>query len=229
MKQWYEYQINNIIDNTPTDIKYAPITNVLDQLKDDFDLLKSEYSKCRAQNDPKLTKGIPLVGHNDYAKYLKTHYDDPIIHENIEKWCADPEYQHLMTLPSIDRLSIKKHYPDIGKRICQVLDRDYDYSVINFQVQPPGYVSPLHVDTKKTLNINEKRTFDIKDQMDYGRFLIFFDDWQSGQVVQMNNQFIQWKAGDVYTWDLRDVPHALANIGYYYRYLILLFAGPSKN
>jgi hypothetical protein len=228
MKKWYEYQMQHIVEADSLVSEFLPVTNILDQSKDIFNFLKTEYLECKNTNNEKLMQGCSLVGHPQYAQYLKNYYIDPIIKKNIEDWCNDPNFQQLMTLPSIDIIDIKQHYCDIGKHLCQILNRDYSNSRINLQVQPPGYVSPLHIDTQKSLDRTKNKKFNINDQMDYDRFLIFFDDWQTGQVVQMNEQFIKWKAGDVYSWTLRDVPHALANIGYYTRYSILLFAEEKK-
>jgi hypothetical protein len=228
MRQWYEYQMQHIVKDDFLFDEFLPITNILNQSKHMFDFLKKEYIECKNSNDKKLIQGRSLVGHNGYAQYLKNYYNDSYIEKNIESWCADPDYQQLMTLPSIDVIDIKEHYSDIGQHFCQLLNREYNNSKVRLQVQPPGYVSPLHIDTQKSLNPEKIGRFNLDDTMDYDRFLIFFDDWQTGQVVQMNTQFIQWKAGDVYSWALRDVPHALANIGYYNRYCILLFAEEKK-
>ena len=216
MKKWYEYQLSQISEhNCWQNHEYAPIKNIFNEMKNDFDFLKKEYHALCKENDPKLGRGGPLVGSNNYIDYIKKHYDDPIVKENANAWCTDPQFKNLLTLPSIDQLDITIHYPDIAKRLCTLLDRDFDYCRANLQVQPPGYVSPLHIDAM------------IKRPQDRGRLFVLLDDWAMGQVFQMGDKFIKWRAGDVFTWELRDVPHALANIGYYHRFAILLFFGVS--
>ena len=55
------------------------------------------------------------------------------------------------------------------------------------------------------------------------RCFLFLDDWQPGQVIQMQDEMIQnWKCGDVLWFDWRTTPHGTANFGKKIRPLLLI-------
>ena len=77
----------------------------------------------------------------------------------------------------------------------------------------PGCILPQHQDTytlyKKFNNITHRRI---------RRIVVFLEDWQSGHILEVNNNLISnWKAGDWVGWNY-DCPHLAANIGSTDRY-----------
>ena len=45
-------------------------------------------------------------------------------------------------------------------------------------------------------------------------YIMFCKDWAQGQGFQMGDNFLKWKAGDVFHWNYRNVPHGTCNFGY---------------
>jgi hypothetical protein len=207
-------------------LTYTPITNIYDLFSRDFESVKKSYYQWRDTNHPAVNCAKPLVGSPEYIKYIQEKYDDEYLSDNIINWCKDPEYRTLIDTPSVDAIHLMTCFPEFSKKICTVLEIDHTYCVIKCQVQRPGYISPLHIDSRKTIHATDGEKFSISDPPDHSRWIIFMEDWQPGQVFEIGHQYIKWKKGDVFFWSIRDVPHALANIGYWDRFLILIYARP---
>jgi len=46
------------------------------------------------------------------------------------------------------------------------------------------------------------------------RFMIFLHDYEFGHFVQYGNEILtKYRAGDLYTWDHKNVPHCTGNAG----------------
>ena len=223
MKKWYEYQLKHIAESTTTN--YAPCGNVLTYFRKDFQKIIKYYEKAVDNDSPELIVGSKLVGGTDYADLIMKKYNDQLITENIHEWCSDPEFRMLLDQPSIDFLDLKPLFPDFCQALCENLGADISYSRLRLQVQRPGYISPLHIDARKSLKDNDGVLFKAEQTPDHNRWIIFMEDWKPGQIFLMGNDFIKWNEGDVMSWQTRDVPHALANIGYWNRYILLLYAG----
>jgi hypothetical protein len=69
-------------------------------------------------------------------------------------------------------------------------------------------IMPQHVDHFNTYC----RIFEV-DRKDVYRALLFLEDWQPGQYLEIKKKALtSWKAGDYVMWQA-DVEHASANIG----------------
>lgn len=69
-------------------------------------------------------------------------------------------------------------------------------------------IMPQHVDHFNTYC----RIFEV-DRKDVYRALLFLEDWQPGQYLEIEKKALtSWKAGDYVMWQA-DVEHASANIG----------------
>lgn len=226
MKKWYEYQVANIISDHDWAHSYEPIANINDEFCDDFTSLKNTYYQWCAESNPNLVTESCLVGSENYAKYIQDVYDDPYIQANIIEWCRDPEYARLIDGPSVDRMNLKSHFPEFSARLCDRLRVTDDYGLVFCQVQRPGYISPLHVDSRKTIEHQPGKKIKPWTPPDHSRWIIFMEDWKPGQAFEMGHQYIKWRQGDVFYWSTRDVPHALANMGYWDRFLIIVYARP---
>lgn len=76
-------------------------------------------------------------------------------------------------------------------------------------------IMPNHVDHFNTytaiFNVNREDVY---------RALVFLEDWQPGQYLEVNRKALtNWKAGDYVVWHA-DVDHASANIGITDRYAL---------
>ena len=88
-------------------------------------------------------------------------------------------------------------------------------------VQKPGQYFALHIDRVRWNEFNQE-VESLNHPSKHVRYIVFFDDWQYGQVFQMGENFIKWKSGDVFTWNPRDVPHGSANFGYHDRFVLVV-------
>ena len=77
-------------------------------------------------------------------------------------------------------------------------------------IQLTGEVVTMHMDKHYELDGGEAR-----------RFLIALEDWEPGQFVMFGNQLCErWTAGDIFTWEWKDIPHATANASLHKRPLL---------
>jgi len=77
-------------------------------------------------------------------------------------------------------------------------------------VQRPGEVWNLHID--------KLQKWCPEDPSRVGRYFIQLTDWQPGQFWEYGNyHWNQWQAGDVSTFDWKNMPHSTANAGYHPR------------
>jgi hypothetical protein len=229
MKKWFEYQLENVTDRSRWAESYTPVTNLHAHLADDFDNVKRWFLRALAAADPAIDRGQRVMAYESYISMIENCYTDDTVRKNVRTWFTDPEFALLCNQPSYDFVELNKHMPDFSSRLCQAMQVHYSDSRVFLQVQQPGYISPLHIDARRHLAGTEQKTedgrgFANRQNADYDRWFIFLEDWIMGQVLQMGTEFIKWRAGDVYYWNVRDVPHALTNIGYEPRYLILLKA-----
>ena len=82
-------------------------------------------------------------------------------------------------------------------------------------VQWPGQVWNLHID--------KLGKWAPSDPDSVSRFFIQLTDWQPGQFWEYGNyHWNQWSAGDVSTFDWRNMPHSTANAGHHPRVTLQL-------
>ena len=224
MKKWFNYQLQNISDLSSWKETYQPIVTLSSGLTSEFENIKSWY--YQNLNDPSvgINIGRPLVGQESYVNHIKEVYEDDVIKQNIHAWCRDPDYLGLIDAPSYDQVVINNYFQNWCEAVCQTLHAKFEGSQINLQVQRPGYISPLHIDSRKKLDLNQEKKFLATQEPDHRRWIFFLDDWKMGQVFQMGEEFLKWTKGEVYGWSVKDVPHALANIGYDDRFVVLIKA-----
>jgi hypothetical protein len=85
---------------------------------------------------------------------------------------------------------------------------------------PPGTIMPEHQDTYPRY----RKVYNIEDQNNVCRFLIFLNDWKSGHYFELNRTpIVNWKKGDCYMWR-GDAPHMAANLGDENRYTMQITA-----
>ena len=99
----------------------------------------------------------------------------------------------------------------IGPVIQKMIDAlGMDNCRHKLHIQLPGEVVTMHMDKHYELDGGEAR-----------RFLIALEDWEPGQFMMFGNQLCErWTAGDIITWEWRDIPHATANASLHKRPLL---------
>ena len=215
MKKWFEFQHNfhtkNIKKTTSTDKvilfnipaeKISHIHNMVISLLEKDRFTKVEWFDKKASTN----------------RYKNTYYREiaDIDEEMLESWLSDPEYDQLrgasgqgLYYDCTDQITRKKTI----QQIRDYFPIDWDTADINFTVQQPGQVFPLHYDGFKS-NVFA----DSPDQEDkVKRWLIMLEDQKLGQCFQMGDNFLTWKQGDVIAWKNVELPHGSANFGYWPR------------
>lgn len=226
MKKWFEYQLEHQVIDRDWDHSYRPYTNISAVTDPYIQELKDLYNNLRGNKDPVLHDDHNLVGSIEYADYVAETYDDPVIKANIHDWCRDPEYLSLIDHHSLFKIYIREIKPDLCRDIFSSLGLQEQDGRIALHIQPPGSISPLHIDSIKSLNRDRQCLYKVNQDPDYIRYMVFLEDWQWGQVWQFGTEFVKWKSGDVFYWRLNDVPHATANAGYHTRFSFLVKGRP---
>jgi hypothetical protein len=214
MKKWFEYQLEHQVVSHEWSQYSTPVTNLNKHLAKVFISIKQNHQAGK------------------YQIYLKKYFTDQNYHENatdgidltveqMESYINDPDYAELIAGNSVDHFNLTATPTEelyLKKFFAKTFNFEEDTLKLVVHLQRPGQYLALHIDKAKHKEFND--IYPIEDQ--YGRYLIFFDDWQMGQFFQMGTNFVKWSAGDVYTWSGRDVPHASANIGYEPRYVFMI-------
>jgi hypothetical protein len=127
----------------------------------------------------------------------------------------------------------------LTQRIVDVLELKNVHANIN--VQPPGSVKNLHIDTLTCFynhgdfsNLTDLK-FDLatrqpKDYPTMYRLLVALSDWQPGWMFQLGvDQWVGWKKGDVIAIDWQNVAHCTANASFVQRPLLKITASAKNN
>jgi len=99
------------------------------------------------------------------------------------------------------------------------LGLDDPYVLIN--IQHPGQQMPIHTDLGSARRYHYMTQEERHSKLE--RVFLFLDNWQPGQVIQMQDDMISnWQRGDVMWFDWRNTPHGTANFGEVSRPLLLI-------
>lgn len=100
-----------------------------------------------------------------------------------------------------DRIDVTDH--PIATMIMEDLGYNKQKTSVKFHNQRPGQILHWHLDK-----------FSGEDSVNMTRCAVMLADWKWGQIWQFGNAFFSgWRAGDVITWDITNMPHATGNIG----------------
>lgn len=221
MKKLFLYQLENQRDyNYKPLVSLTPVQNVSACMKHSLQLLRE------VEFDPGLAKQVFSINREYYNLTLKNfiNSDVGIDSTTLDQWIHDKDFDELLLRNSHVEV-------DLPAAIQATLITDFLKSLqINqetlhsyrarLHVQMPGHVFPLHLDRARHHENNKKAALNAESSN--LRFLIFVDDQQPGQMFQMDLVSLNWKQGDVYTWNPRDTMHASANAGYWPRKLLLI-------
>jgi hypothetical protein len=211
MKHWYDYQLKNQVVNFDWQDSAKPIDNLKEEIAPWVAELKSKYS----QGDLDKEDG------NFFSENYANDIECPGIETaEIKKLLFHPDYKEVVDQSNIDRVVIPNNMRvDIEEFSCKRFNFVPGTISMGIQLQHPGQFVLLHIDRPKFHDYKIPLT-DLRQDPISAKILIFFDDWQDGQTFQMGKEFIKWKAGDVYTWNQRDVPHGSANFGFESRWIL---------
>jgi hypothetical protein len=214
MKKWFEYQLEHQVVDHEWSRYSTPVTNLNKQLNKVFAKIKQNHRAGKYQ--------VTLRKYFTDQNYHDTATDGiALTAEQIDVYVNDPDYADLIAGNAVDNFKLTNTPAEelyLKKFFAKTFNFEEETLKLIVHLQRPGQYLALHIDKAKHKEFNA--TIDTVDE--YGRYLVFFDDWHMGQFFQMGTDFIKWSAGDVYTWSGRDVPHASANIGYEPRYVFMV-------
>jgi hypothetical protein len=211
MQKFYQWQLENQI----TDVSwqhdtgaacYSACANARENLSQWFAYLKKNLSNMRCL--PVNTDAIFPMIVRDYPELPESLLREWFYGDDYMKDLRDrPWADNYVIEDGIRRLLVKQ------SGICDLLGLVPDQTNVTLHLQRPGQIWPMHIDRKKS---NEF------DSVNYTRYLIFFDDWQPGQILQMGTEFLKWKSGDVFGYFDQSVPHGSANFSHSDRFMLMV-------
>jgi hypothetical protein len=217
MKKWFDYQQTHQVTDFDWSKNTAPVMNLYPQLGKLMAKIKQNHAAKKYQVTTK--KFFSDLLYQDAAAYgLGLSVDI------MRDYMNDPEYEELLAGEATDCFMPNAEANEeefLKKFFAKKLGMVKDKMVLSVRLQKPGQYFVLHFDRPK----QQEWGTDLEDKT----YLIFFDDWKMGQFFQLGTEFIKWRAGDVYTWSNKDVPHASANVGFDPRFLFLIYGKVNQN
>ena len=170
----------------------------------------------------------PAFDGKKYIKTISTDYEKfGIDLATISEWIDDPEYDRLMKQTgTMSIIAIPGMLRKIFvQQVRDIFPIDWDTAQIDIMAQRPGEMFPLHYDRFK----NQEFDLAIEQEQEIQRWVIMLDDQQPGQCFFMNDKNIEWKSGDVISWNQTNFSHGSANFGYHTRLSVRITAHLVKN
>jgi hypothetical protein len=164
----------------------------------------------------KWTNESILVQYNDTnVKKVAKHLN--LAENTVREWMFDPEYKRFQDA-TITASVLDRSETDLIDKICKLLNLSTFNVDIRMQNQKPGEMVNLHLDGYK------HHVFNLPVEQEYRvtRYAIFLEDQQLGQTWFINNDYLHWRKGDVFTWNQSTVPHGTANIGFHDRPVLVV-------
>lgn len=217
MKDWFRYQLENQVEDFNWDGWDSPIGNLFDyapELKQLFAEIKHGYDA--GMREPEFRQ-YPTKKFTDQV--YQNIVDESISYSQVEQMVADP---NPVTKVNVVYLSNEEH-DQIQRALALHMAANFSIDLNNIKIyvhlQTPGQMFQWHLDRPKN---RDTRTDAATYEPNYSRYIMFVHDQQPGQFFQMGNTNISWRAGDIFTWNARDIPHASANAGFDDRWAVLI-------
>jgi len=150
-----------------------------------------------------------------YADAIANTYN--LCKEQVQEWIDDKRYVNLrnQTISSIVLPAILDK--ELKEKLINIFSFRDDLTTFLF-TQRPGQISTLHYDRKKDIDFG----LECKEEKKIKRYIIFLHDQKEGQIFYIGGHFINWKAGDVFSWQQTGYQHGGANFGYHERPAIVV-------
>jgi hypothetical protein len=223
VKKWFEYQLKNQRQQD-----YLPgsssnvVANIASQMQKDIDYVFSIYAT------PRVIQHTEKVFSKDFAYTDSMAPNVPTLdRETLDEWIYDSAFNDLLDRPSHevvyfheshDRDRLLKSFCNAMTIVEPVLKEGL--GSVKLHVQHPGQIFALHFDRPQHQEFRNRPT-DLADQPAHIRFLVFMQDQMPGQIFQMDDDFISWRQGDVFTWDARNTMHGSCNFGFWPRFMLM--------
>lgn len=218
MKKYFDWLFENQCKSQDWEDFNQPIANVLDDMSWFFDHVRDGH---RAGSIPSNFENT--FYRQDWMDKTAAGSNSGFTSQELHDWIHDPRYKHLMDHAGIDK--INQFSDDVAERVRSIMAQRLDLVQEDIEFychnEGPGMIFPLHFDRHRWGRFTVTESNQAYDP-NYNLYLIFFDDWKPGQCFQMGDQFIRWKAGDVYSWNHVNTPHGSCNFGFEDRYTLLV-------
>jgi hypothetical protein len=212
MKKWVEYQLKNQVKEMDWDYAQYPTTNISKVLPF-FNKLEEGYLNGAMQATFENVFIDPA-----YIRRTAATTNGEVSEEQFRAWLS--EYFDLVSGHGHKYIrDFGEHSTNIINTIANGLDLDPATTKVRLQIEEPGHYFMMHIDRHiyKEWEVEDGKeyTYDkLEDFHKHSIYIMFCKDWAQGQVFQLGNNFLKWKAGDIFHWDYRNVPHGTCNFGY---------------
>ena len=217
MRKLYEI-MKKIQGKCPSIWPVKPLLNI----KKEIEFITEYFETIRSHpkfldNFTKESNIFPIENKDSssYANIIADTYH--LCKKQVQEWIDDRHYENLreqkinvINLP----LSLDKK---LKEKLISIFSLRKDVHLL-FCTQRPGQMSSLYYDRKKEIDFG----LECKEEKNIKRYIIFLHDQKEGQVFYIGGHFINWKAGDVFSWKQTGYQHGSANFGYDDRPAILI-------
>lgn len=218
MRKWYEWVDSQTLkDNTLGDFVCMNLYKETQCIRDWIEIKRCVGTNYRCFDGPVYVQQI-----------IKNNPNLEISTDTLDQWINDPEYKTLLN--ESGQITIIENMPVFIrnmfiKNVREKIKVNWDTAKIEITVQQPGQMFPLHYDRLKSQDFG----VGYDEENSIQRWLIMLYDQKPGQTFLMNNQYVNWQAGDVITWSHTQHAHGSSNFGYYPRYNLKLTANTIDN
>ena len=221
MKKYYEYLLNNQVTDKNWDLAAYPIKNINSALSELFFKIESGL----VNNEITATTENVYTDH-DYIKRTVATTNNEITEEQYLEWAS--EFPYLLEHHGHKYVrEFGSNEEELKSTIARELGLVPESVAIRLQIEEPGHYFMLHLDRHKykEWDVEPGKSYEYNSLEEFHKhsiFIVFMKDWAHGQAVQMGDSFLKWRAGDVFTWDYRNIPHGTSNFGYDTNYIFVI-------
>lgn len=217
MKKYVEYQYKNQIKDWDWEYAQHPIANLSEKLEPHM-----EYIKSSVANKTLVPEFIPVFGEKEWVKKVSSSTNGEVTEEEFNEWMN--EYPDIINGHGHKFLrNFGSHRDQIVDILSQELGLDKETMVVRVQIEEPGHFYPVHLDRYNLQTTHADQEYNKEEDNKRNKiYIVMFNDWVRGQMLQLGDNFVKWKAGDVIAFNLRNVPHCTCNVGYEPNFMFII-------
>lgn len=214
MKKWMNYLKDYHGDKG--EYKFFNIGNEIALVKAMEDIVT--YAK---ENDILGHWANPVYNQDDANRFLTGYPEDFYNEELLNKCYEDNKWKTLPELPL--RTTNMATFPDDLRQAFLTAFEEYenvDDNLVKFKIHVclPGDIIMTHYDSPGEW----RHEIPYEQTHLETRLMVFMDDWQAGQSVQIGDDLIKWKKYDATERNIKHCLHGAANFGFEPRITFLI-------
>lgn len=169
--------------------------------KDQLTWVLDNWSKAKWGPDHPMVYNKENIVKNAQAYGIDT--------DTVDRWVNNPSMNQLrnVVFTANKLLPDNSELVDIITNLLEIKKENVD---IRLQIQNPGFMLPMHLDSPKHYIWGLPKEKEILVE----KYAIFLEDQSPGQVWLMNDTYLKWSQGDVVKFEQSTIPHGTANFGY---------------